>query len=56
VEIEEEAYGKEYIELATTLNNQGDALMSLGEYSNALERYERALAIKKSAYGENHPS
>ena len=40
--------------MADSLNSLGDAVHALGDPSKAVELLGRALAIKESAYGEDH--
>ncbi|MDM8565018.1 tetratricopeptide repeat protein [Candidatus Halobeggiatoa sp. HSG11] len=42
-------------ETATSLNNLALMYESMGEYARAEPLYQKALAIKKTALGENHP-
>ena len=54
VAIQEKTLGPKHVDLAFTLNNLGDALMSSGDYAAALERYRRAVEILQ-ATSPNHP-
>ncbi|WP_322780441.1 tetratricopeptide repeat protein, partial [Frankia sp. Cas4] len=50
------AYGPDHPAVATDLNNQAEALRTLGRATDALPLYARALAIDEAVYGPDHPS
>ena len=53
--IEERAYGRDHPEVATTLNNLGNAYGKFGDDAKKRDMLERALAINERAYGRDHP-
>ena len=53
--IEEQAYGRDHIELAITLWNLAEANSRVGDTVKQREILERALAITERAYGPDHP-
>ena len=48
-------YGDRHPNVATTLNNIGEAWRVLGEPKKAIGYYEQALSIAKEVYGDGHP-
>ena len=48
------ALGEEHPGVATTLNGMASVYRSQGRYEEALEHYERALAVRRKALGEEH--
>ncbi|MCK4934341.1 MAG: tetratricopeptide repeat protein, partial [Simkaniaceae bacterium] len=51
-----ELYEGPHPDVATSLNNSGDVLRSLGRYAEALERCEESLAMRRALFGEGpHP-
>jgi len=51
LDIKTKIKGKDSIDVATTLNNIGSVYDSKGDYSKALEYYERCLNIKRKVKG-----
>ena len=49
------ALGEEHPSVASTLNNIASVYDDQGRYEEALEHYERALAVRRKALGEEHP-
>lgn len=48
-------YGGKHPDFASLLNNLGLLLKAKGEFAEAKDVYERAIAIQKSAFGKFHP-
>lgn len=53
--IDENVFGKEHPNVATTLNNLGLVYYQLGQIVRARSYVERAYTIFKKIYGEEHP-
>ncbi len=53
--IDEAVYGPDHPDVAADLNNQAEALRTLGRATDALPLYARALAIDEAVYGPDHP-
>ena len=53
--IRERALGPEHPDVASSLNNLGNAFYHRGRHAEARPVYERALAIRESAFGQNSP-
>lgn len=51
----ENTLGKSHPLYATTLNNIGVSLNSMGIYGEALKYYELCLIINQGLFGRNHP-
>ena len=47
--------GKEHPDTATTYNNIAGVYARQGDYSKALEWYQKALAINEQGLGKDHP-
>ena len=47
--------GEQHPDMATTYNTMAGVFRNQGEYAQALEYYERALAIWRVMLGEQHP-
>ncbi len=54
LKIQERHYGKDHVEVASTLGNLATAIGALGDAKTAKELLERALVIKEQHYGKNH--
>jgi tetratricopeptide (TPR) repeat protein len=48
--------GPEHPDVATTLNNLAALYESMGNYTEALPLYERALSISEKVLGPEHPN
>ena len=48
-------YGENHPNVASSFNNIGFVYANQGNYSKALEYYEKALNMRLSIYGEQHP-
>ncbi len=55
IAIRERALGTDHPDVATSLNNLGEAHRVQGRYAEARALYERALAIREHALGTDHP-
>ena len=55
LEIYEQTYGPDHVEVAAILLNQANLLRDMGDHASTKERYERALSIYEAAYGPDHP-
>ena len=54
LEKKEKKFGKDHLNVATTLTNLGNAHGSLGDYRQKKDLLERALRIKEQHYGKEH--
>ena len=54
LEIRLALYGENHSEVAVCYNNIGYVYGEMGDYTQALELYEKALAIYKEVFGDNH--
>jgi len=55
LEIKEQLFGRDHLEVGLTLNNLGLYYKSLGRLAEARSAYLRALPIFQNAYGSSHP-
>ena len=54
MQITENVYGENHLEVAEVLEFLSESYMNLGDLAKAVELQERALVIAKHVYGENH--
>ena len=54
--IDERTYGRDHVNVASTLANLGSAYGHLDDHVKQREMLERAIAIKEKAHGPDHPS
>ena len=52
--IKEKHFGKDHVEVATTVNNLSSFLEDLGHFKDARCLYERALANLEKHFGKDH--
>lgn len=51
----EDRYGPDHPHVALALSSLGHVLQQLGDQAAATEHLQRAVAIKRAAYGPDHP-
>lgn len=56
IKLNEELYGKEHENTATSYNNIGMVYQAQGKYTKALECHNKALVTFEKVYGSNHPN
>ena len=52
--MEQNHYGQDHVQVATTLGNLAIVLHPMGDYDQAKALYERALAVLQNHYGQDH--
>ncbi|NEO41912.1 MAG: tetratricopeptide repeat protein [Moorea sp. SIOASIH] len=55
LEIRQEIWGEDHLDVATSLNNLALLYQSQGRYPEAEPLYEQALALTKKLFGQDHP-
>jgi tetratricopeptide (TPR) repeat protein len=55
IALDEKALGPDSPDLATDLNNLGLLYLMTGKYTDAARTLDRALAIRRKAYGDSDP-
>ena len=53
-QVQQNHYGQDHVQVATTLGNLANVLDQMGDYDQAKALCERALAVQQNHYGQDH--